>query len=1110
MGGGAFLMTNMGTAFVGKVLVEQTRLHLGASLTFRDLRGNPLRGYTITDMGLLREGTPLVQVREGFVRVRLMPLLHKTFELDRLELRDFQAFPRELAESLEVLKDLPPEVLRPLKGSIFELRQEGDVFSLGGKLQYGSLPLEGEGAFRLGLSQAKEGGVERVEMLRSRFSFGDAGGFEGEGLLFPQFSLKGELGCLNLEEFLKLLDISGGEGLAFPLTAFLEKASGSGMADLRASGRLLAHPGTLFGIPLGESVCDFSWDSQRLEINIPEFRPGGIPFRGHGTYQFYENPGAGFPGILSLFLSAENVALEELRSILPSDIPLSGTVEQGTIQIEGKDGELQGDVQIYAPRMSLGDEAFSDLKAHIKLREGNTLHITARGEGWGGSIALSGKGSFPGPSLDLSFNSKGVRLERLQKLLPPLQGYPLRGDINAGGTLRGVPGSLVIVGEVQSPKIAVFHAFLDNLRIPYSYREKDGTLVLQEATGQLEQGILRLDGTLRNLRGASPTGEGTLQLQDVPLASLSSLYPQLENAGLKGDLTLKASFRGPLASPAIEGAAYIPVLTLPEGTAIRHAKGEISLPQGELTKLLEGNTKTLPFILSATDIRHSSGVLLENPRGELAWNLKERKLEIPLVESLVGKASLRGKGEIALAEPAEKSTFRFELGGENLDASRLYRTDAGAMPLQGTVQMRGTAEGTFGNPRFEVQLSSPRIRYDTFALEKVNLRGKGGLDGFSLQEAGASLYGGNLGLSGGVSFKGKVPAMDFRADLANLDLQALGKDLPKLRDLEARGVVSGTFSLQGSPENMKGSGSCTMPEIALFGLKGENLTLPLSLQKGTLKIAGGKAALYGGTLGVDFSAQFPQGAWSTSVKGELISMGPLLRDLTRSDKGLHCNGVLHFKGAGNFLSGAVRGEGSFATSKGHLTGVPWADLIAKLHGGQNVSFEKISGTYELDAYRFLLRNGEVQPVAGDPLYQSLQASGPISYEGPMNIAVEGLVNVQLLNALTGGAAGGVAGLIQNPGSLEGLLQGVLGGAMDLGKSRDFRKVTFTVEGTAKDPKMKNLRMEQAATPTPGSPVMAIPETMSQPGASPTPTQAPQSVEDALKEELKKELFKLFE
>lgn len=1107
LGMGAFLTTNMGTAFIGKVLVEQARIHLDASLTFQELRGNPLRGYTMENLGLFKEGVPLVEVRQGFVKVGLRPLLRKSFELDRMELRDFHVFPERLASLLEPLRNLPPELLRPLEGSVLELHQQGDVFSLGGKLLYGTLPLEGDAVFRLEFSSAPGGGVDRIEMLRTEIDFG-AGQLRGEGVLLPQASLRGELHTPSLEKLLELLEISGGSGLGFPLTAFLE-GTGTGTEDLRLSGRLLTHPGTLFGVPLGESVCDFSWAENRLEMEIPEFRPGGIPFRGHGSYQYYEKAGAALPGIFSLFLAAENIPLEELRSVLPGEIHLGGTVEQGTIQVEGTDGQFQGDAQIYAPRVSLGDESFSELKMQIKLRERNTLHITARGEGWGGNLALSGKGSFPGPSLDLSFSSKGLRLERLQKFLPPLQGYPLRGDVHIGGTLRGIPGSLVIAGEVESPKLAVFDTFVDALRLPFAYREKEQTLLLQKASARIEQGSLHLDGTFRNLAEASPSGEGALELRNVPLASLGSWYPELKDAGLKGDLTLKASFKGPLNAPGGDLTVYVPLLTLSDGTQVRHAKGEFLLASGQMPKLLKGEVKDLPFTLAAADIRHPSGVLLENPRGELALNLGERKLRISSLESRMGKAALRGQGEIALGDPAAKSAFHLELGGENLDISRLYKTDAGEMPLQGVVQMGITAEGTFDKPRFAVRLSAPKVRYDVLTLEKIHLQGQGGLEGFTLSEARASLYGGTLSLSGGVLFKGDVPETDIRGDWANLSLAALGKDFPKLKDLEAQGTLSGTFALKGSPENLRGSGSCSVPELRLFGLRAEQVTLPLALEKDTLKIAAAKASLYGGTLGANFSATFSTGAWRSDAKGELISMGPLLQDLTRSDKGLHCNGVLDFKGAGNFLSGALRGEGSFATSKGHLTGVPWADLIAKLHGGRNVAFQKISGTYELDAYRFLLRSGEAQPEPGDPLYQSLRASGPISYEGPMNIAVEGMVNVQLVNALAGGTAGGVAGLIQNPGSLEGLLQGVLGGVSDFGKSRDFRKVTFTLEGTAKDPKMKNLRMEQAPTPTPGSPVIAIPETP-QPGTPPTPTPEPKSLEDQLKEELTKEILKIFE
>ena len=174
LGFAALLTTNMGTAVIGRVLVEQARTHLDAALTFQELRGNPLRGYTIENLGLFKEGVPLVRMQQGFVKVRLMPLLKKSFELDRIELRDFHVFPQELAPLVELLKDLPPELLRPLGGTYLELLQQGDTFSLGGKLQYGTLPLEGEGVFRV--IHSPQRGMERIEIRRGEISLGAGGG----------------------------------------------------------------------------------------------------------------------------------------------------------------------------------------------------------------------------------------------------------------------------------------------------------------------------------------------------------------------------------------------------------------------------------------------------------------------------------------------------------------------------------------------------------------------------------------------------------------------------------------------------------------------------------------------------------------------------------------------------------------------------------------------------------------------------------------------------------------------------------------------------------------------------------------------------------------------
>eukprot|EP00831_Metopus_contortus_P051295 TRINITY_DN43059_c0_g1_i1.p2 TRINITY_DN43059_c0_g1~~TRINITY_DN43059_c0_g1_i1.p2 ORF type:complete len:126 (-),score=20.72 TRINITY_DN43059_c0_g1_i1:143-520(-) len=71
LGFGTLLTTNMGTAFIGKILVEQARTHLDAALTFQGLRGNPLRGYTIENLGLFKEGVPLVWIRQGLSLIHI-------------------------------------------------------------------------------------------------------------------------------------------------------------------------------------------------------------------------------------------------------------------------------------------------------------------------------------------------------------------------------------------------------------------------------------------------------------------------------------------------------------------------------------------------------------------------------------------------------------------------------------------------------------------------------------------------------------------------------------------------------------------------------------------------------------------------------------------------------------------------------------------------------------------------------------------------------------------------------------------------------------------------------------------------------------------------------
>ena len=240
-------------------------------------------------------------------------------------------------------------------------------------------------------------------------------------------------------------------------------------------------------------------------------------------------------------------------------------------------------------------------------------------------------------------------------------------------------------------------------------------------------------------------------------------------------------------------------------------------------------------------------------------------------------------------------------------------------------------------------------------------------------------------------------------------------------------------------------------------------------------------------------------------------MGPLLRDLTKKRQGAPLQRGARFQRGGEFpLRSGSGGRVPSLLPRGISRGYPGRTSWPNSTEGARVSFGKnlrqlragclpLSAPFRRGAARAGRSSLSISPGFGTHLLRR-----------PHEHCRGGDGKRAVGERPGGGHCGGRGGgLIQNPGSLEGILQGILGGVTDMGKSRDFRKVTFTLEGTAKNPAMKNLKMDRPQS-TPGTPAIAIPETP-QPGISPSlPPRHLKAWRRRLRKNLPRRFFKLFE
>ncbi|OPZ59147.1 MAG: hypothetical protein BWY88_00826 [Synergistetes bacterium ADurb.Bin520] len=331
----------------------------------------------------------------------------------------------------------------------------------------------------------------------------------------------------------------------------------------------------------------------------------------------------------------------------------------------------------------------------------------------------------------------------------------------------------------------------------------------------------------------------------------------------------------------------------------------------------------------------------------------------------------------------------------------------------------------------------------------------------------------------------------------DLDLAALTAGMPDAKELRIGGKVNASFKGRFAGASGKGEGSITSQSLTVMGLKATALNYPLALEGNTLAGKGGSASFYGGKVSGSGSLDISTMKFSHSAQLSGVDVNGVLQDFT-GGLGGKITGLA--QGSAN-VSGtlspkfALSGKGSAKIGEGAVSGFKGLDIVTKLHGVSGIRYTEVTAPFRLETGRIILEKGtKATAPKNDPLYRFLTAEGPVGPKGALKLQVAGNVNIQIINALAGGALGGLTA-----GSLEDALKGVLGGAQKGMEKADFRDISFSVGGTVEKPSVSNLKVapgaQQPAAPAqkpgeqpqaPKTPEQAILEKIVKPGEKPPP------------------------
>ena len=232
-----------------------------------------------------------------------------------------------------------------------------------------------------------------------------------------------------------------------------------------------------------------------------------------------------------------------------------------------------------------------------------------------------------------------------------------------------------------------------------------------------------------------------------------------------------------------------------------------------------------------------------------------------------------------------------DLTGALTDASITWTNNAAGSQLSGRVQLRQVGAVYSWNGHDLALGADGGLSFDQMRLKARDLE--------------VTMDGQKVRVSGGVDLTDLQDprAEKLQADLDSFDLSALPLDLP------VTGRISGTLALDGTKEDLTGSGTFTSPSLTFQDYEAEQVTLPFSFRNHRVETDGAKASLGGGSVTVqasyDWEDQEGQAALTLDqVDGGIFvpRLGSLVLDGTLYAAGQYQDGILRLETLSSDLS----------------------------------------------------------------------------------------------------------------------------------------------------------------------------------------------------------------
>ena len=1068
---------------VRKGAVDGARTAIGVDLEIGSVRGNPFRGYLLESVNLKMKGTLLASAAGLEVRPALMPLLSGKVTIDSIALvggridgdRIFPvlaklgggggtgAIPiRSIRlRDVRVASKHFTTALEDMSVSI----SEKDV-ALDGSLKVRDVPV----SVRSRITMPGKDGAVALQSLEVRLGSGTLG---GTGAILPALDLKGKLADLDVASLARLWPGMNAEDFEGRLSGSVEARGTwndpvlSGTADYRGA--------RLSGYPIQEAAGAWGYSKMSFSMEGMKIRALGVPIQGDGRMTF----GKGAP-TLSLDLSGGPIPAAEIAKAFPEAPAMTGTIERVAVSVQGTMQAPGGSVNVAASELGAFGRKIRDSVVNVRFAKDGSAAIAGKAVFEGAPMTAKGTlwVNAPKPKIEMAVTCRSLNAEAIKAFLPG-KDLALKGVLNGDLRFTGTPAAPLASGAVWSDRLVVTGEPVEKPGVSFVWDGKN--LSLKTLKGRWRGTDLTGGGKIGNVLG-SPTLDLSVSGMVGP-GFAESFLPGFSSYGVQGTADVVVKAAGTLPKPKISVTAKSKQISA-QGYSLGGVSAASSFELPVLAKGIgiPGKDSPLAVEITADSLSHLKNLVL-------SLRKDKETITIASLHMKSGDGVIEGSGTITLPGVAggdPEMKLALKLAGADLRPLAL--SGGVAVPLSGQVDGTVSLSGTVEKPSIAASLKSRKAAAAGFAAEKAELSLSGSPSRVTIENFSAEVGGGTLEGKGTV-VPGAPPEGTFSLAGKKLDAAVLLSALAA--ELKPSGTLDLSFSGRFKGSEGSGEGNISSPALKVYGLSISGISVPLKLSGPVLEAKGARAEIAGGKVSASGNLDIRSLRFSKKLSATGVELGDIVQALRRTGEKkrmLSGRGDLELS-----LTGIVDGSKVSLSGKGELTagdglveGIPLAGLLAPLTGQPGIRFAsaKIPFVVESDRIRLLAGSRVVAPD-NDLIYQYLNAEGPVTFAGGLNLKCVASANMALLSAfIGGGVAAGTAANVTD--MLTGMLSGVKSGM----KERDYRDVSFKVGGRIDAPTASGFSVaggKQATPATPSTPSQVV----TAPVPSPSPSKSPE-------------------